>query len=149
MARRRGSGRPRVSPIHSEISNGVATAATRSIQGKPNQIAASSNGPRATADRMRSTRLRCRWKRPTGASAADAAISPFTPTELGDRLFQVLLAEIRPQSIDEHQLGIGTLPEQEIADALLAARADQQVRVGNSCRQQLLLEARLVYAVGG
>src|SRR4029450_6332554 len=130
---------PRVSPIHSEISSGAARAATRSIQGKPSQIAASSNGPRTTADRMRSTRPRCRCKRPTGASAADAAISPLTPTELGDRLLQMVLAEIRPQRVDEHQLGIGTLPEQEIADALLAAGADQQVRVGHAPRQQFLL----------
>src|SRR5215216_53622 len=148
MVRRRSSSRPRVRPIHSEISSGAATAATRSIQGKPIQIAASSSGPRTTADRIRSTKPRCRLKRPAGASAADAAISPLTPTELGNRLFQMVLAEIRPQRVDEHQLGIGTLPEQKIADALLAAGADQQVGIGHARRQQLLLEARLVDALG-
>src|SRR6478735_7497815 len=114
MVRRRSRSRPRVSPIHSEISSGAATAATRSIQGKPNQI---------------------------------AAISPFTPTELSDCLLQVVLAEIGPQRVDEHQLGIGTLPEQEIADALLAAGADQEVGVGHAGGQQLALEQILVDAL--
>src|SRR5262249_21100891 len=139
----------RVSAIHSEISSGDAAAATRSIQGKPNQRAASSSGPRTIADAIRSIRLRCRPKRPIGTSAADAAISPFAPPEFGNRLLQVLLAEIRPQRVDEPQLGVGTLPQQEIADALLAAGADQQIRIGHARRQQLLLEARFVDAIGG
>src|SRR5580704_7976605 len=141
-------GRPRVSRIHSDTISGAASAATRSIQGKPNQMAASRSGPRTAADRIRRSRPRCRSSRPTGASAADAAITPLAPAELGDRLFQVLLAEIRPQRVDEHQLGVGTLPQHEIADALLAAGADQQVGVGHARGQQLAFKAILVDAIG-
>src|SRR5580704_15658664 len=128
-------GWPRVSRIHSDTISGAASAATRSIQGKPNQIAASRSGPRIAADKMRRSRPRCRSSRPIGASAADAAITPLAPTELGDRLFQVLLAEIRPQRVDKHQLGVGALPEHEIADALLPTGADQQVGVWHAGRQ--------------
>src|SRR5260370_17846955 len=110
----------RVSGTHPDTIRGAPSAATRSIQGKPNQIAASRSGPRIAADRIRRSRPRCRSSRPTGASAADAAITPLAPAELGDRLFQVLLAEIRPQRVDEHQLGVGTLPHHAIAAALLA-----------------------------
>src|SRR4029077_20590772 len=125
-----------------------ASATTRSIQGKPNQIAASRSGPRIAADRMRRSRPRYRSGRPTGASAADAAITSLAPAEFGYRLFQVLLAEIRPQRVDGHQLGVGRRPQQEIADALLAAGADQQVGVGHACRQYLALEEILVEAIG-
>src|SRR5271170_2522432 len=142
-------GRPRVSLIHSDTISGAASAATRSIQGKPNQMAASRSGPSTAADRIRRSRPRCRSSRPTGASVADAAITPLAPAKLGDRLFQVFLAEIRPQRVDEHQLGVGTLPQHEIADALLAAGADQQVGIGHARRQQLALESILVDAIGG
>src|ERR1700682_5349756 len=148
MARTRIRGRSRVSRTHSDTISGAASAATRSIQGKPNQIAASRSGPRMAADRIRRSWPRYRPGRPIGASAANAAITPLTPAELGDRLFQVLLAEIRPQRVDEHQLGVGTLPQHEIADALLAAGADQQVGVGHARRQQLALEEILVDAIG-
>ena len=76
---------------------------------------------------------RCRGRR----AADGSAISPLAPWNSRNRLVQMLLAEIRPQRVDEHQLGVGALPEQEIADALLAAGADQQVRVGHARRQQL------------
>src|SRR5262252_2046175 len=143
-ARTRIAGRPRVNRSHSETMSGAASAATRSIQGNPNQIAPSRIGPRTAAEMIRSSRPRYRWPRAAGASAADAAIASFTPAKLGDRLLQMLLAEVRPQRVDEHQLGIGALPQQEIADPLLAAGADQQVRVGQTRRQKLALEQVLV-----
>src|SRR5882672_10407850 len=144
MASRRMKGRPRVRRIHSETISGAASAATRSIQGRPNQIAASRSGPRMAADRIRRSRPRYRWLRPVGESAVDAAIAPLTPAKLDDRLLQMLLAEIRPQGVDEHQFGVGALPEQEIADALFAAGADEQIRIGDARSQQLTLEARFI-----
>ena len=36
----------------------------------------------------------------------------------------------RPQRVAEIQLGVGEVPQQEIADALIAAGADEQIRVG-------------------
>src|SRR5215475_8130085 len=148
MARTRIAGRPRVNRSHSETMSGAASAATRSIQGNPNQIAPSRIGPRTTAEMIRSSRPRYRSPRAAGASAADAAIASFTPAKLGDRLLQMLLAEVRPQRVDEHQLGIGALPQQEIADPLLAADADQEVRVGHARRGQTGFEQRLVDVAG-
>ena len=40
-------------------------------------------------------------------SATRGAIAAFASVELGDRLLQVLLAEVGPQRVDEDQLGIG------------------------------------------
>src|SRR5262245_55713310 len=40
--------------------------------------------------------------------------------------------EIGPGRVDEHQLGIGRLPQQEVRSALLARGADEQVDVGQS-----------------
>src|SRR5689334_14955722 len=128
MADVRTSGRPRVSRIHSEIMIGAAIAATRSIQGKPNQIANSSIGPSTAADRTRVDRPRKR--RTAGAAGAlddDTAIATFASPEFGDRQLEMLLAEVGPERVDEHQLGVGTLPEQEVADALLPARANQKI----------------------
>src|SRR6185436_8235901 len=123
MASASATGRPRVRRNHSPIMIGAQSAATRSIQGKPYQTAANSNGPRITADTTRSSRPRKRAGDAPGALAADAAIATFAAAEFGNRLLQMLLAEVGPQCVDEHQLGIGALPEQEIADALLAAGA--------------------------
>src|SRR5471032_1626993 len=111
---------------------GAATAATRSIQGKPNQIAASKSGARTTADTIRNSRPRNRLVCPAGALTADAAIATFAPAELGNRLLEMFLVEVRPKRVDEHQFGVGALPEQEIADALLSAGADQQVGIGHA-----------------
>src|SRR5204863_9179689 len=120
--------------------SGATSAATRSIQGKPSHTAASSSGPRTTADASRSGRPRKR----AGALAADAAIATFAAAKLGDRPLEMLLAEVGPQRVDEHQLGVGALPQQEIADALLAAGTDQQVGIGHAGGQQLALEQALV-----
>src|SRR5436305_4158939 len=121
---------------------GAMTAATRSIQGKPYHTAAGSSGARIAADTTRSSRPR---KRAGAATlAADAAIATLAAAELGDRPFEMLLAEVGPQGVDEHQLGVGALPEQEIADALFAAGADQQVGIGHAGGQQLALEQVLV-----
>src|SRR5690349_320745 len=141
----RATGRRRVNRSHSPIISGAATAATRSIQGKPIHTAASSSGPRITADTTRGSSPR---KRAGAALAADAAIAPVAAAELGDRLLEMVLAEVGPERVDEHQLGVGTLPEQEIADALLAAGADQQVGVGHARRQQFALEQAFIDLLG-
>ena len=44
----------------------------------------------------------------------------------------------------EIQLRIGKIPQQEIADPLLAARADQQIGIGNAGQRQPLRNLRLV-----
>src|SRR5476651_1716638 len=140
-------GRRGVRRMHSDTMIGAATAASRSIQGKPNHSAAKASGPRITADATRSSSPRNRAGA-TGMLGADAAIPPLAFAELGDRLLEMLLAEIRPQGVDEHEFGVGALPEKEIADALLAAGANEQIRIGDARSQELALEARFVDLVG-
>ena len=47
-----------------------------------------------------------------------------------DRIVERARVEVGPQQVGEIQLGVGELPEQEVADPLLAAGADEQVRLG-------------------
>ena len=51
------------------------------------------------------------------------------------------LAEIRPQRFDEDKLGIGALPQQEIADALLAAGTDEEIGIGHAGGEELTTTA--------
>ena len=46
----------------------------------------------------------------------------------------MLLGEVGPAERHEDELGVGELPEQEVADPLLAAGADQQIGVGDAGR---------------
>src|SRR5262245_768367 len=117
-------GWPDVRRRTSETMIGAASAATRSSHGKPNQMAANTTGPRTAAEATRSRTPRYCCMRPGPRSAADTTIATFTSAKLRDRLFQMLLAEVRPERIDKHQLGVSALPQQKIADALLAAGAD-------------------------
>jgi len=47
--------------------------------------------------------------------------------------------EVGPQRFGKVDFRVRDLPEQEIADAHLAARANQQVRIGQTARIQVLL----------
>ena len=60
----------------------------------------------------------------------------------------MLVAEIGPEHRQEDELRIGRLPEQEIADPLLAGRADDEVGIGNARRVERLLERRVVDRFG-
>src|SRR6266851_3818511 len=103
------AGWPRVSRNHSDTMIGAARAATRSIQGKPNQIAARNSGPRTAAETVRSSRPRNRTEGAAGALAADAAIATLAAAELDDGLLEMLLAEVGAQRVDEHEFGVGAL----------------------------------------
>src|ERR1044071_471142 len=96
------TGRPGVRRIHSETMIGAANAARRSIQGKPNQIAARTSGARIAADTVRSNRPRKRAVGANGALATDAAIATFAAAELGNRLVALILAELVPQGVDDN-----------------------------------------------
>src|SRR5574341_321137 len=60
-------------------------------------------------------------------SGPQSAEAPLAPAKLGHGVFQVLPVEVRPQLRCEVQLRVGGLPKQKVAQALLAAGADQQV----------------------
>src|ERR1700722_10501830 len=52
--------------------------------------------------------------------------------------------EIRPKPVGEIQLGIGQVPQQEVADALFAAGANEQVRVADITQRQRRSKSRLI-----
>jgi hypothetical protein len=62
-----------------------------------------------------------------GVDPAEAALAALV-VEQGRQ--QGRLIEIGPEHIGDVQLGVGQLPEQEVADPLLTAGADQQVGIG-------------------
>src|ERR1700676_1718390 len=61
--------------------------------------------------------------------AANPAEAPLATMEIRHRGAQILGAEIRPQGIDEAELGIGGFPQQKVRQSFLAARADEQIDV--------------------
>src|SRR5215510_7350875 len=73
--------------------------------------------------------------------AAEAAVAA---RKLAERGIERRLVEVGPERVDEHELRVGTFPEQEIAEAPLAAGPNQQVDgdfdVGIHGRRELALE---------
>src|SRR5688572_22413119 len=69
--------------------------------------------------------------------ARQSTIPTVSGAILGDGLLEELAAEVRPVRINEHQLRIRRLPEKEVRQADLAARADEQVGVRNAAGVQL------------
>ena len=66
----------------------------------------------------------------TGSShCGDAAKAPVAPPELLHGPRQVDPVEVGPHRLCEEQLGVGTFPEQEVAQPLLAASADRQIDI--------------------
>src|SRR3989475_10253441 len=53
------------------------------------------------------------------------------PLELAHRAIEIAGPEIRPEGRRDHQLSVGNLPQEKVRDPHLAARADQQVGIGN------------------
>src|SRR6266850_4605737 len=66
------------------------------------------------------------------------AAEPAFPAAVGvNGASQCLSVEIRPQLVGEVELGIGQLPQQEVADALLAAGTDEQIGLGRVAHRQV------------
>src|SRR5580704_2155019 len=57
----------------------------------------------------------------------DAAEAALPARELSEGVRESCGIEIRPQAVNEVQLGIGALPQEKIAQAALAAAADEQI----------------------
>jgi len=60
----------------------------------------------------------------------------------------LLMAEIRPILGSKIELRIGKLPEKEVADALLTASTDKQIRHGPITKAQIALEHRFCNVIG-
>src|SRR5690348_6235768 len=142
MSARRCSGPPFTSRAHSMPMPAEAAATSAGSYGQPNHTAASAGGINTSAETMRSVRTFASARANGGAVAAIAAV------EVAHGLFEIALGEIGPQRRREHQLGVSGLPEQEIADALLAAGADEQVGIGNAGGQQPRRERILIDGIG-
>ena len=75
---------------------------------------------------------------------ASCSVATLALGVLVDGGVQVGLAEVGPEGRREDQLGIRPLPEQEVAGALLAPGADDQVGVGLAGGVEMLGEPILV-----
>ena len=58
------------------------------------------------------------------------AKAPFARGVGGQGLVQRGFVKVRPEPVAEEKLAVGALPEQEVADALLAAGANQEIGIG-------------------
>ncbi len=61
---------------------------------------------------------------------------------------QVPPVEVGEQRVEEHELGVGRLPDQEVRGPLLAGRPDEQVHVGDAGLVEVAREHLLVDLVG-
>ena len=68
------------------------------------------------------------------AGAAEAALAPAVR---GDRGVERRGVEVGPQRLGEVELGVRELPQQEVADALLAAGADEEVGLGRVAHREI------------
>src|SRR5262245_60800335 len=59
--------------------------------------------------------------------AHDPAVAALALLIIDDGLQELSLAEVRPERLGHPDLGVGDLPEQEVADAQLTGGANQQV----------------------
>ena len=64
------------------------------------------------------------------AAALEPAKASMAPRVFLERLVQLRLAEVRPERGRHDELGVGDLPEEEVAHAHLAAGPDEEVGVG-------------------
>src|SRR5439155_25533839 len=65
-----------------------------------------------------------------------AAEATLPSGELLQRVSEICVAEVRPECLREHELCVGGLPEQEVREALLPRRADEEVRIGELRRRE-------------
>src|ERR687888_1136456 len=115
----------RIIPKYSWSAIVPATAPSATTHHPPSQTRPRTTGSRPTATTMRDQNALRRGLLSL-LSAAEAAAAARIVLQGGA---EIRLAEVRPQGVDEDELGVRELPEQEVRDAELARRADQQVRI--------------------
>ena len=113
----------------SQAPSAATTPSSAPSAPRPRYAAASTTGMATIA-----TRTRLVSSLTIGRSGGDAAEAAVAPLELEQGVVQLPAAEVRPEHGRDHELGVGQLPEQEVADALFARRADEQVGIG-ACRR--------------
>src|SRR6202521_3085953 len=132
---------------HSQAPASTSSVTTPTVTHAGSQSTmASSTAPSTTAvrTRLRSASVTMPLRPRRGLSRCGVAEAPFTSGEERERVLEIRHREIRPQPRTEIQLRVGEIPEQEVADAVLTAGADQQVRLRQSREHELRGEAVLV-----
>src|SRR5260221_1616 len=113
-------------------------------RGRPTPTAGSATGAITRAERIRSrSELSLASARSNGG-----AVATFAAVIVAQRFLEIGLAEIGPQRRGEDELGIRRLPQQEIADALLAAGADDEIGIRHVRSEQVTREQALVDRFG-
>src|SRR5919106_638760 len=77
-------------------------------------------------------------------SGTRCPVATFASLELDDRPLEVPATERGPMDREKDQLGIGELPQHEVAEPLLAAGSDQELGIGQTERVQGLAEQLLI-----
>src|SRR5207237_8407698 len=95
----------------------TATTSTKSSLGP--RTAASTIAPYTTAVTVR-----------RGRSLKLSAEAPLAVRVRVERLVEIVYREIGPQDFGRPHLRVGDLPKQEIGDAQLSSRADQEIGIG-------------------
>jgi hypothetical protein len=85
----------------------------------------------------------------TGSVVQHTAEAALTRVERLERLEEVSEPELGPELGAEEELGVGGPPQQKVADALVAAGADQEVHRADRGRGEPGFQQRLVHGLGG
>src|SRR6266404_9353778 len=79
---------------------------------------------------------------------AEAAVAAIALLIIEDGPEQLRAVEIRPESLGDVQLRVSNLPQEEVADAHLARRTNQQIRVGRIRGSEAGCEQLFIHAEG-
>ena len=85
-----------------------------------------------------------RWANSRKRRGSDGAEAAFALLELGDRVEEVLAAEVGPEHVGEARARVRELPEQVVRDPELARRAHEQIGIGHVGRVEVPGQRALV-----
>src|SRR6187399_2847593 len=132
MARAPGVANP-AKPAHSQAPTSTSTVSSQTVAtGFRPSMTPSITATSASAVKTRSLSTLLGLAR-LFASQAETA---FAAAECGDRIIEMRDRKIRPQHLADIQLGVCKIPQQEIADAMIAAGADEQIGVDDVAELQ-------------
>src|SRR5439155_1329556 len=115
-----------------------AITATVAKGGSQSRIASSTAASTTPVNpRVRSVSATTRSGLRRGVSRHGVAEAPLAAGEERECVLQIRHREIRPQPRTEIQLRVGEIPQQEVADSVFTAGADQQIRLRQSREREL------------
>src|SRR3954465_15341219 len=79
---------------------------------------------------------------------SDPAAASGTGRERGDGVVELLGGEVRPERLRDIELGVGDLPQEEVRDPHLPARADHEIHLWYLWRVEIRGEGGLVHLLG-